>query len=122
MLSGKIDARRLKPVLPVQYFHCLLYADDGISQIYQTSRGYFVVTPDVQRLVGSATASSPSPVHSLRLGASSRYKKPFLMSTDEAYVKVHGDIETLRDGDQTHQNIQTNLADIISGGEFKPLS
>lgn len=38
------------------------------------------------------------------------------MSTEEAYVKVHGDIETLRDGDQTHQNIQTNLADIISGG------
>lgn len=80
-----------------------------------------MVTPDVQRLVGSAAASSPSPVHSLRLGASGRYKKPFLMSTDEAYVKVHGDIETLRDGDQTHQNIQTNLADIISGGEFKPL-
>lgn len=41
------------------------------------------------------------------------------MSTEEAYVKVHGDIETLRDGDQTHQNIQTNLADIISGGELK---
>lgn len=80
-----------------------------------------MVTPDVQRLVGSAAASSPSPVHSLRLGASGRYKKPFLMSTDEAYVKVHGDIETLRDGDQTHQNIQTNLADIISGGEFEPL-
>lgn len=40
------------------------------------------------------------------------------MSTEEAYVKVHGDIETLRDGDQTHQNIQTNLADIISGGKF----
>lgn len=41
------------------------------------------------------------------------------MSTEEAYVKVHGDIETLRDGDQTHQNIQTNLADIISGGKLK---
>jgi hypothetical protein len=40
------------------------------------------------------------------------------MTTEEAYVKVHGDIETLRDGDQTHQNIQTNLADIISGGKF----
>ncbi|XP_022171089.1 uncharacterized protein LOC111034268 [Myzus persicae] len=86
------------------------------NKIYQTSRGYFVVTPEVQRLVGSATAS---PAHSLRLGGSSRYspsKKGFLMSTEEAYVKVHGDIETLRDGDQTHQNIQTNLADIISGG------
>lgn len=86
------------------------------NKIYQTSRGYFVVTPEVQRLVGSATAS---PSHSLRLGGSSRYspsKKGFLMSTEEAYMKVHGDIETLRDGDQTHQNIQTNLADIISGG------
>ncbi|XP_060837927.1 uncharacterized protein LOC132919975 [Rhopalosiphum padi] len=86
------------------------------NKIYQTSRGYFVVTPEVQRLVGSATAS---PAHSLRLGGSSRYspsKKGFLMSTEEAYMKVHGDIETLRDGDQTHQNIQTNLADIISGG------
>ncbi|XP_025424982.1 storkhead-box protein 1 isoform X2 [Sipha flava] len=86
------------------------------NKIYQTSRGYFVVTPEVQRLVGSATAS---PAHSLRLGGSSRYspsKKGFLMTTEEAYVKVHGDIETLRDGDQTHQNIQTNLADIISGG------
>lgn len=89
------------------------------NKIYQTSRGYFVVTPEVQRLVGSATAS---PSHSLRLGGSSRYspsKKGFLMSTEEAYMKVHGDIETLRDGDQTHQNIQTNLADIISGGKFK---
>lgn len=90
----------------------------GFAQIYQTSRGYFVVTPEVQRLVGSATAS---PAHSLRLDGSFRYspsKKGFLMSTEEAYVKVHGDIETSRDGDQTHQNIQTNLADIISGGEF----
>ncbi|VVC43565.1 Storkhead-box protein, winged-helix domain [Cinara cedri] len=86
------------------------------NKIYQSSKGYFVVTPEMQRLVGSATAS---PAHSLRLGGSCRYsptKRGFLMSTEEAYVKVHGDIETLRDGDQTHQNIQTNLADIISGG------
>lgn len=71
--------------------------------------------------MGSATAS---PVHGLRLGAANgRYgdacgKKGFLMTAEEAYVKVHGDIETVRDGDQTHQNIQTNLADIISGGEL----
>jgi len=83
-----------------------------------------VVTPEVQRLVGSAAGGGGSPVHGLRrLGAAGRYddgpcgKKGFLMSTEEAYVKVHGDIETVRHGDQTHQNIQTNLADIISGGE-----
>lgn len=76
------------------------------------------MTPDVQRLVGSATAS---PAHSIRLAGSGQYgpgKKGFLMSTEEAYVKAHGDIETLRDGDQTHQNVQTNLADIISGGKY----
>ncbi|XP_050422129.1 storkhead-box protein 1 [Adelges cooleyi] len=86
------------------------------NKVYQTSKGYFVVTPEVQRLVGSATGS---PAHSLRLGGSSRYspsRKGFLMTAEEAYVKVHGDIETVRDGDQTHQNIQTNLADIIAGG------
>ncbi|XP_050541618.1 storkhead-box protein 1 [Daktulosphaira vitifoliae] len=89
------------------------------NKVYQTSKGYFVVTPEVQRLVGSTTAS---PVHSIRLDNGSRYcspsRKGFLMSAEEAYVKVHGDIETIRDGDQTHQNIQTNLADIISGGNL----
>lgn len=66
------------------------------------------MTPEVQRLVGSATAS---PAHSLRLGGSSRYspsKKGFLMSTEEAYMKVHGDIETLRDGDRSAHRNSTN--------------
>lgn len=39
-----------------------------------------------------------------------------LMSTEEAVVFVHGEMETLRDGNLTHQAIQTNLADVICGG------
>lgn len=38
------------------------------------------------------------------------------MSTDEAIVLVHGEMATIRDGDVTHQCIQTNLADVICGG------
>lgn len=39
-----------------------------------------------------------------------------LMSTEEALALVHGDMTTIRDGDITHQCIQTNLADVICGG------
>lgn len=42
--------------------------------------------------------------------------KTMLMSTEEALVMVHGDMATIRDGDVTHQLIQTNLADVICGG------
>jgi hypothetical protein len=42
--------------------------------------------------------------------------KTVLMSTDEALAYIHGEMETFRDGDVTHQNIQTNLADVICGG------
>lgn len=44
--------------------------------------------------------------------------KTVLMSTDEALAYIHGEIETFRDGDVTHQNIQTNLADVICGGMY----
>lgn len=39
-----------------------------------------------------------------------------LMSNDEAMALVHGEMLTLRDGDVTHQAVQTNLADVICGG------
>lgn len=39
-----------------------------------------------------------------------------LMSTEEALVLAHGEMATFRDGDVTHQCIQTNLADVICGG------
>lgn len=42
--------------------------------------------------------------------------KTMLMSTEEALVMVHGDMATIRDGDVTHQLVQTNLADVICGG------
>lgn len=40
-----------------------------------------------------------------------------LMSNDEAMALVHGEMLTLRDGDVTHQAVQTNLADVICGGK-----
>lgn len=42
-----------------------------------------------------------------------------LMSTEEALVLVHGEMATIRDGDVTHQCIQTNLADVICGGKLQ---
>ncbi|XP_071455416.1 uncharacterized protein ko [Hetaerina americana] len=39
-----------------------------------------------------------------------------LMSMDEAMTKVHGEMETVREGHITHQAVQTNLADVICGG------
>lgn len=40
-----------------------------------------------------------------------------LMSNSEALHSLYGEISTERDGDLTHQCIQTNLADVICGGE-----
>lgn len=39
-----------------------------------------------------------------------------LMSNAEAVHSLYGEISTERDGDLTHQCIQTNLADVICGG------
>lgn len=39
-----------------------------------------------------------------------------LMSNAEALHSLYGEISTERDGDLTHQCIQTNLADVICGG------
>lgn len=39
-----------------------------------------------------------------------------LMSNSEAVHNLYGEISTIRDGDLTHQCIQTNLADVICGG------
>lgn len=43
--------------------------------------------------------------------------KGLLMSNEEALAYVHGEMTTIRDGDVTHQSIQTNLADVICGGK-----
>lgn len=42
--------------------------------------------------------------------------RTMLMTNSEALHSLYGEISTERDGDQTHQCIQTNLADVICGG------
>lgn len=68
------------------------------NKVYQTSQGYFVATPDSLRLGEAVGARS------------------ILMTHTEAATMVHGEIVTIREGAKTHQSIQTNLADVICGG------
>lgn len=42
--------------------------------------------------------------------------RTLLMSNAEGINTLYGEILTVRDGDRTHQCIQTNLADVICGG------
>lgn len=42
--------------------------------------------------------------------------RTILMTNAEALHSLYGEISTERDGDLTHQCIQTNLADVICGG------
>lgn len=42
--------------------------------------------------------------------------RTILMTNTEAVHSLYGEISTERDGDLTHQCIQTNLADVICGG------
>lgn len=71
-------------------------------KIYQTSKGYFVVTPESRRLGKDSCSQDES--------------RSMLMSTEEAVAYMHGEMETIIDGERTHQAIQTNLADVICGG------
>lgn len=43
--------------------------------------------------------------------------RTILMTNSEALHSLYGEISTERDGDLTHQCIQTNLADVICGGK-----
>lgn len=54
-------------------------------------------------------------------GTDDRMKSPhesrtLLMTNSEAIHSLYGEISTFRDGDLTHQCIQTNLADLLQSG------
>ncbi|XP_044312656.1 uncharacterized protein LOC108048084 [Drosophila rhopaloa] len=98
------------------------------QKIYQTSKGYFIFTPERRR-----SRSRPRSNHH-QLNGSLAYShlaeeeqqhgddvvpqeaRTMLMSNSEALHSLYGEISTERDGDLTHQCIQTNLADVICGG------
>nr|XP_026490025.1 serine/threonine-protein kinase DDB_G0283821 [Vanessa tameamea] len=79
-------------------------------KIYQTSRGFFIVTPERRR----SRSRSSSRHHSTEDECSS--PRTILMSDQEALHQLYGEITTVRDGAVTHQCVQTNLADVICGG------
>ncbi|KAH8398763.1 hypothetical protein KR222_002970 [Zaprionus bogoriensis] len=103
------------------------------QKIYQTAKGYFIFTPERRR-----SRSRPrSNHHQLNAGHSTNGSlaysqlteeeqqpedvvppeaRTMLMSNAEALHSLYGEISTERDGDLTHQCIQTNLADVICGG------
>ncbi|XP_067000816.2 uncharacterized protein ko [Anabrus simplex] len=90
-------------------------------KVYQTSQGYFVVTPERRRRDSSQQRrhSRSHGGHSYTVAAApeeTRESRQVLMSTEEALAYVHGEMATIRDGDVTHQAVQTNLADVICGG------
>ena len=70
------------------------------------------MTPDKMRLSG-LTNNAKNEYNDSFIGG---HKKQILLTPEEAAVMIHGEIETVRDGNVTHQAIQTNLADVICGG------
>ncbi|XP_049290338.1 nuclear pore complex protein Nup214 [Anopheles funestus] len=86
-------------------------------KIYQTSKGYFIVTPEKRRNKTNASLEYGGFAGvELDSTAPTKESKTLLMSSHEALSSLYGEISTVRDGDQTHQCIQTNLADVICGG------
>uniref|UniRef100_A0A2H1W3C2 SFRICE_036992 n=1 Tax=Spodoptera frugiperda TaxID=7108 RepID=A0A2H1W3C2_SPOFR len=84
-------------------------------KIYQTSRGFFIVTPERRR----SRSRSSSRHHANSIEDECPSPRTILMSDQEALHQLYGEITTLRDGAVTHQCVQTNLADVICGGKSK---
>ncbi|XP_037299000.1 uncharacterized protein DDB_G0287625 [Manduca sexta] len=81
-------------------------------KIYQTSRGFFIVTPERRR----SRSRSSSRHHQNGIDDDCPSPRTILMSDQEALHHLYGEITTVRDGAVTHQCVQTNLADVICGG------
>ncbi|XP_013201136.2 serine/threonine-protein kinase DDB_G0283821 [Amyelois transitella] len=81
-------------------------------KIYQTSRGFFIVTPERRR----SRSRSSSRRHGNSVDEECPSPRTILMSDQEALHQLYGEITTVRDGAVTHQCVQTNLADVICGG------
>ncbi|KFB49321.1 AGAP006598-PA-like protein [Anopheles sinensis] len=82
-------------------------------KIYQTSKGYFIETTQQNKHLGVRWVPGGVDLDSQ---APTKESKTLLMSSHEALSSLYGEISTERAGDQTHQCIQTNLADVICGG------
>ncbi|EDX11326.1 GD12144 [Drosophila simulans] len=98
------------------------------QKIYQTSKGYFIFTPERRRSRSRPRSNHHQLNGSLAYGHLAEEEqqhgddvvpqeaRTMLMSNSEALHSLYGEISTERDGDLTHQCIQTNLADVICGG------
>ncbi|XP_043648426.1 uncharacterized protein LOC122616903 isoform X1 [Drosophila teissieri] len=98
------------------------------QKIYQTSKGYFIYTPERRRSRSRPRSNHHQLNGSLAYGHLAEEEqqhgddvvpqeaRTMLMSNSEALHSLYGEISTERDGDLTHQCIQTNLADVICGG------
>ncbi|XP_055909264.1 uncharacterized protein LOC129944101 isoform X1 [Eupeodes corollae] len=84
------------------------------QKIYQTSKGYFIFTPERRR--SRSRPRNHRTYQEFDEDEEPHEPRTMLMTNSEALHSFYGEISTERDGDLTHQCIQTNLADVICGG------